>query len=209
MSVAALYPVLGLRSVSRLQRIRAHMMSSTASPEVVLEKVGNSGVITLNRPKALNALNLSMIRLLYPQLKKWENDPETDLVMIKGAGGKAFCAGGDIRAVTEAGKVGDSLAQDFFREEYILNNTIGTYRKPYVALIDGITMGGFRSDCQRCLAGHILTNAEGKLREVGDAQCCGSSRVPCCCSQVPEMTQEKSLAYKQIQFLDRTRSPSS
>ncbi|KAK2849672.1 hypothetical protein Q7C36_008455 [Tachysurus vachellii] len=142
MSVAALYPVLGLRSVSRLQRIRAHMMSSTASSEVVLDKVGNSGVITLNRPKALNALNLSMIRLLYPQLKKWENDPETDLVIIKGAGDKAFCAGGDIRAVTEAGKVGDSLAQDFFREEYILNNTIGTYRKPYVALIDGITMGG-------------------------------------------------------------------
>lgn len=117
-------------------------MSGTASSEVLLEKVGNAGVITLNRPKALNALNLSMIRLLHPQLKKWENDSETDLVIIKGAGGKAFCAGGDIRAVTEAGKAGDSLAQDFFREEYILNNAIGTCRKPYVALIDGITMGG-------------------------------------------------------------------
>ncbi|KAI5091185.1 3-hydroxyisobutyryl-CoA hydrolase, mitochondrial, partial [Silurus meridionalis] len=131
-----------LRSVYRLQRIRAHMMSSMSSSEVLMEKVGNAGVITLNRPKALNALNLSMIRLLYPQLKKWESDSETDLVIIKGAGGKAFCAGGDIRAVTEAGKSGGSLAQDFFREEYILNNAIGTYRKPYVALIDGITMGG-------------------------------------------------------------------
>uniref|UniRef100_W5UBM4 3-hydroxyisobutyryl-CoA hydrolase n=1 Tax=Ictalurus punctatus TaxID=7998 RepID=W5UBM4_ICTPU len=142
MSLAVLKPLLGLRSVYRLQRIQTHMMSGTASSEVLLEKVGNAGVITLNRPKALNALNLSMIRLLHPQLKKWENDSETDLVIIKGAGGKAFCAGGDIRAVTEAGKAGDSLAQDFFREEYILNNAIGTYRKPYVALIDGITMGG-------------------------------------------------------------------
>ncbi|KPP65541.1 hypothetical protein Z043_116036 [Scleropages formosus] len=118
------------------------MMSSSAGPEVVFERIRNAGVITLNRPKALNALNLSMIRHIYPQLKKWEKDPETDLVVIKGAGGKAFCAGGDIRAVTDAGKTGDSLAQDFFREEYILNNAIGTFKKPYVALIEGITMGG-------------------------------------------------------------------
>ncbi|XP_059418353.1 3-hydroxyisobutyryl-CoA hydrolase, mitochondrial isoform X1 [Carassius carassius] len=117
-------------------------MSTKAGSEVLFEKVGNAGVITLNRPKALNALNLTMIRHIYPQLKKWDKDSETDLVIIKGAGEKAFCAGGDIRAVTEAGKAGDSLAQDFFREEYILNNTIGTYQKPYVALIDGITMGG-------------------------------------------------------------------
>ncbi|XP_056093731.1 3-hydroxyisobutyryl-CoA hydrolase, mitochondrial [Rhinichthys klamathensis goyatoka] len=131
-----------LRSIVRLQRIQGHMMSSQAGNEVLFEKVGNAGVITLNRPKALNALNLTMIRHIYPQLKKWDKDSETDIVIIKGAGEKAFCAGGDIRAVTEAGKAGDSLAQDFFREEYILNNTIGTYQKPYVALIDGITMGG-------------------------------------------------------------------
>lgn len=117
-------------------------MSSHAGSEVLLEKVGIAGVITLNRPKALNALNLPMIRHIYPQLKKWEKDSEIDLVIIKGAGGKAFCAGGDIRAVTDAGKVGDPLAQDFFKEEYMLNNAIGTYTKPYVALIDGITMGG-------------------------------------------------------------------
>lgn len=131
-----------LRSLCRLQRIQAHMMSSHAEPEVLLEKVGRAGVITMNRPKVLNALNLTMIQQIYPQLKKWESDNETDIVIIKGAGDKAFCAGGDIRAVTEAGKVGDSLAQDFFREEYILNNAIGSYRKPYIALIDGITMGG-------------------------------------------------------------------
>ncbi|XP_048454695.1 3-hydroxyisobutyryl-CoA hydrolase, mitochondrial [Rhincodon typus] len=74
--------------------------------------------------------------------QKWEEDNETSLVIIKGAGEKAFCAGGDIRAVTEAGKVGDRLAEDFFREEYILNNAIGNCQIPYVALIDGITMGG-------------------------------------------------------------------
>uniref|UniRef100_A0A673J5I1 3-hydroxyisobutyryl-CoA hydrolase n=1 Tax=Sinocyclocheilus rhinocerous TaxID=307959 RepID=A0A673J5I1_9TELE len=133
---------LRLRSACRLQRIQGHMMSTKAGSEVLFEKVGNAGVITLNRPKALNALNLTMIKHIYPQLKKWDKDSETDLVIIKGAGEKAFCAGGDIRAVSEAGKAGDSLTQDLFREEYILNNTIGTYQKPYVALIDGITMGG-------------------------------------------------------------------
>uniref|UniRef100_A0A8C5FIX2 3-hydroxyisobutyryl-CoA hydrolase n=1 Tax=Gadus morhua TaxID=8049 RepID=A0A8C5FIX2_GADMO len=117
-------------------------MSSASAPEVLLEKVGRAGVITLNRPKAMNALNLTMTRLLYPQLKEWETDEQTDIVIIKGAGGRAFCAGGDIIAVTEAGKSGDPLAQDFFREEYVLNNTIGMYKKPYIALIDGITMGG-------------------------------------------------------------------
>uniref|UniRef100_UPI00398E3E93 3-hydroxyisobutyryl-CoA hydrolase, mitochondrial isoform X1 n=2 Tax=Pristiophorus japonicus TaxID=55135 RepID=UPI00398E3E93 len=135
---------LRVRALSRLQIIQKHLMSTNVSleKEVHLTKSGCAGIITLNRPKALNALNLSMIRLIYPQLKKWEQDNETSLVIIKGAGEKAFCAGGDIRAVTEAGKVGDRLAEDFFREEYILNNAIGNCRIPYVALIDGITMGG-------------------------------------------------------------------
>ncbi|XP_056294064.1 3-hydroxyisobutyryl-CoA hydrolase, mitochondrial isoform X1 [Pseudoliparis swirei] len=131
-----------LRSLCRLQRIQGHMMSSQVEPEVLLERVGSAGVITINRPKALNALNLAMVRQIYPQLKKWDNDNETAIVIIKGAGGKAFCAGGDIIAVTESGKVGDPLAEDFFREEYILNNAIGECRKPYIALIEGITMGG-------------------------------------------------------------------
>ncbi|XP_034549629.1 3-hydroxyisobutyryl-CoA hydrolase, mitochondrial [Notolabrus celidotus] len=142
MSLTVLTSAYRLRSLCRLQRIKGHMMSSQVEPEVLLEKVGNAGVITVNRPKVLNALNMTMIRQIYPQLKKWESCSDTDIVIIKGAGGKAFCAGGDIRAVTEAGKVGDPLAEVFFREEYILNNAIGTYKKPYIALIDGITMGG-------------------------------------------------------------------
>ncbi|XP_059872412.1 3-hydroxyisobutyryl-CoA hydrolase, mitochondrial isoform X2 [Delphinus delphis] len=113
-----------------------------AAAEVLLERKGCAGVITLNRPKFLNALNLSMIRQIYPQLKKWEQDPETFLIIIKGAGGKAFCAGGDIRVISEARKANQKIAQDFFREEYMLNNAIDSCQKPYIALIHGITMGG-------------------------------------------------------------------
>ncbi|XP_006864132.1 PREDICTED: 3-hydroxyisobutyryl-CoA hydrolase, mitochondrial [Chrysochloris asiatica] len=113
-----------------------------AAEEVLLERKGCAGVITLNRPKFLNALNLTMIQKIYPQLKKWEQDPETFMIIIKGVGGKAFCAGGDIREVSNAGKTKQKLAQDFFREEYTVNNAIDSCRKPYVALIHGITMGG-------------------------------------------------------------------
>ncbi|KAM4698003.1 3-hydroxyisobutyryl-CoA hydrolase, mitochondrial [Rhinophrynus dorsalis] len=145
MSIAILKSQFRLRPIKRIQVILQHVnMSSNAAPdaEVLLKKSGCAGVITLNRPKALNALNIGMIRQIYPQLKLWDEDPETFLVIIKGSGDKAFCAGGDIRAITEAGKSGDKLAQDFFREEYMLNNAIGTFKKPYVAFVDGITMGG-------------------------------------------------------------------
>ncbi|XP_070566285.1 3-hydroxyisobutyryl-CoA hydrolase, mitochondrial-like isoform X2 [Ptychodera flava] len=123
------------------QQLRA-MSGVSAEDDVILEKINKKGVITLNRPKALNALNLSMIRKIYPQLKQWEEDGETSLVIIKGSGEKSFCAGGDIKAVTDAGRKGDRLSADFFREEYILNYAIGTLQIPYIALIDGITMGG-------------------------------------------------------------------
>ncbi|XP_065494348.1 3-hydroxyisobutyryl-CoA hydrolase, mitochondrial isoform X2 [Caloenas nicobarica] len=113
-----------------------------STAEVLLEKRGGAGVITLNRPKALNALTFSMIQQIYPQIKTWEEDPETFLIIIKGTGEKAFCAGGDIKAIADAGKVGSRVTEDFFRIEYSLNNAIGTCKKPYVALIDGITMGG-------------------------------------------------------------------
>ncbi|KFP03293.1 hypothetical protein N300_13544, partial [Calypte anna] len=134
-----------LKPLNRLQVILQHVKMSQhtdSTAEVLLEKRGGAGVITLNRPKVLNALNISMSQQIYSQLKTWEQDPETFLIIIKGSGGKAFCAGGDIKAISDAGKAGDRLAQDFFRQEYVLNNAIGTYRKPYVALIDGITMGG-------------------------------------------------------------------
>uniref|UniRef100_A0A8C6XHA3 3-hydroxyisobutyryl-CoA hydrolase n=1 Tax=Naja naja TaxID=35670 RepID=A0A8C6XHA3_NAJNA len=132
-----------LKPCSRLQITLRHLsMTKDPSAEVLLEKRGCAGIITMNRPKVLNALTLSMIRQIYPQLKKWEQDPETYLILIKGAGEKVFCAGGDIKAISEAGKHGGRLTKDLFREEYILNNATGTCKKPYVALIDGITMGG-------------------------------------------------------------------
>ncbi|KAM7096497.1 3-hydroxyisobutyryl-CoA hydrolase, mitochondrial isoform 2-T2 [Ciconia maguari] len=145
MAARVLRPLPRLKPFNRLQVILQHLKMSKhtdSTAEVLLEKRGGAGIITLNRPKTLNALNFSMIQQIYPQIKTWEKDPETFLIIIKGTGGKAFCAGGDIKAITDAGKVGDRLAQDFFRQEYILNNAIGTCKKPYVALIDGITMGG-------------------------------------------------------------------
>lgn len=82
---------------SKLSVIPKRMLSSTQQAEVLFETKGNKGIITLNRPKALNALNLEMIRLIYPQLKKWENDRNMKMVILKAAGDKAFCAGGDVR----------------------------------------------------------------------------------------------------------------
>eukprot|EP00794_Sanderia_malayensis_P003707 gene3707-4227_t len=113
-----------------------------ADAEVIVERLGNAGVITLNRPKALNALNLPMIDQIYPQLLEWDNDNDVKVIIMKGAGDKAFCAGGDVRAIAEAGKVGGSLTKTFFKDEYILNHAIGTLKTPFVALINGITMGG-------------------------------------------------------------------
>ncbi|KAH6930159.1 hypothetical protein HPB50_011076 [Hyalomma asiaticum] len=116
---------------------------STESSDVLLEKVGNKGVITLNRPKALNALSLEMIRQIYPVLKKWDTDPEMKMVIIKAApGSKAFCAGGDVKAIAMTQGTESALRDAFFREEYRLNNLIASLTVPYVALVDGITMGG-------------------------------------------------------------------
>lgn len=112
-------------------------------PEVLVEVRGQAGVITLNRPKALNALNLAMMREIFSTLKDWEKDPAIAIVLIEGAGDKAFCAGGDIRSVYMARVEENRQHLDsIFREEYKLNAYINQYPKPYIALIDGICMGG-------------------------------------------------------------------
>ncbi|MCE9648871.1 MAG: enoyl-CoA hydratase/isomerase family protein [Parvibaculum sp.] len=110
--------------------------------EVIFTRDGVAGVITLNRPKALNALTLGMVRAIHPQLKAWAADDAVKLVVVEGAGEKAFCAGGDIRALHDWGKAGDREVIDFYREEYRLNVYIKNYPKPYIALMDGIDMGG-------------------------------------------------------------------
>ena len=110
--------------------------------EVLFEKRGAAAVITLNRPKALNALTLDMVRLIHPKLTEWASDDSVRCVIVEGAGEKAFCAGGDIRALHDWGRSGDPSALAFWREEYRLNTFIKRYPKPYVALMDGINMGG-------------------------------------------------------------------
>lgn len=124
-----------------------------AAPDVLAERCGSAGLITLNRPKALNALSLGMVRELLTVLRAWRDDPTVRVVAIRGTnkvgrpgtpeslfGG--FCAGGDIRFFHEAALSGDTALEDFFTEEYTLNHLIQTYPKPYIAFMDGVVMGG-------------------------------------------------------------------
>lgn len=110
------------------------------------EIVDRTGVLILDRPKALNSLSLDMIRTLTHILLAWCNDPAIDAVLIRSSSEKALCAGGDIRFFYEAGRVpptgGSALLEDFFTEEYALNHLIHHYPKPYIALMDGVVMGG-------------------------------------------------------------------
>src|ERR1700727_140266 len=114
-----------------------------SEPEVIIQRRGHAGWIELNRPKALNALNLGMVRTIAAALDEFEADQGIARIVVTGAGGRAFCAGGDIRLLYEQGKAGDHAAQlAFWREEYILNQRIKAYAKPYIALVEGIVMGG-------------------------------------------------------------------
>ncbi|NIC40803.1 enoyl-CoA hydratase/isomerase family protein [Aquabacterium sp. A08] len=117
------------------------------TPEVVAEVSPHGvGLLTLNRPKALNALSLPMVRALSAALTAWRDDPTVRAVAVRGSGKHgpfgAFCAGGDIRFFHQAATQGDPALEDFFTEEYALNHLIFTYPKPYLAFMDGIVMGG-------------------------------------------------------------------
>lgn len=103
---------------------------------------GNIGLITLNRPDALNALDKDMIISLYEQLRVWQDDPQIKAVVIHSASDKAFCAGGDIRQLYDNKQRGEQALHKFFWHEYRLNRLIHNYPKPYIALLDSITMGG-------------------------------------------------------------------
>jgi enoyl-CoA hydratase len=115
------------------------------SDEILLGREGGLATLTINRPRALNALTLDNYRRIDPALRAWAADPSVRAVVVRGAGGRAFSAGGDVRAVYEAGRglAGDpNLPAVFFREEYELITEIHRFPKPYIAIIDGITMGG-------------------------------------------------------------------
>jgi len=114
--------------------------------EVIAEVAGKAGRITLNRPRALNALSLDMIRDLTAALLAWRDDPRVEIVTIRGMGKEgpfgAFSAGGDIRFFHAAALAGDPRLEDFFTEEYALNHLVHRYPKPVVAFMDGVVMGG-------------------------------------------------------------------
>jgi enoyl-CoA hydratase len=110
--------------------------------EVLFEVKGRAGVITLNSPATLNAVSLAMVRAMHPQLAAWAGDPAVGHVIVRAVGDKAFSAGGDIRALYRWGRAGDEAFCTFFHDEYRLNACIKRFPKPYIALIDGIVMGG-------------------------------------------------------------------
>jgi enoyl-CoA hydratase len=111
--------------------------------EIIFERRGAVGIVTLNRPKALNAVSHAMVLALRVQLDAWAADPAVTRIVVTAAGERAFSAGGDIRALADLGKAGrHDEALQFWRDEYALNAVIKNYRKPYVSLIDGIVMGG-------------------------------------------------------------------
>lgn len=118
------------------------MHSNTDLLFEVLGKKNNIGVITLNRPQALNALNLPMIQGLNKRLQEWEKNPAIKVIILQSASSKAFCAGGDVRLLYTEGKNNKKEVLSFFQQEYTLNLYLNNYSKPILAYLNGLTMGG-------------------------------------------------------------------
>lgn len=118
----------------------------THAPDVLFDEMegqgGNLGIITLNRPQVLNSLNHNMVNVMHAQLNKWASANHIKAVVIRSVEGRAFCAGGDLRSMYNRFKEHDPTLPLFFRHEYQLNRAIFHFPKPYIALLDGITMGG-------------------------------------------------------------------
>ena len=136
-----------------IQAHDAQGADSETISDIIVERRGQAGFITLNRPKALNALSLQMVRDITAALLVFRDDPQITLVAIRGTNknGKpgtpeslfgGFCAGGDIRFFHKAALAGDESLEDFFTEEYRLNHLIHIFPKPFIAFMDGVVMGG-------------------------------------------------------------------
>ncbi|BBY59519.1 enoyl-CoA hydratase/isomerase family protein [Mycolicibacterium sarraceniae] len=110
--------------------------------EVVTYVEGGIGFLTLNRPKAINSLTHTMVRIIAKALTEWERDDTVRAVVLAGAGERGLCAGGDVVAIYHSAKAGGAEARQFWADEYRLNAQIAGYPKPYVAIMDGIVMGG-------------------------------------------------------------------
>lgn len=115
---------------------------TAAEGDLIVRREGALGVIRLNRPKAINALSLEMSEGVDAALDRFEHDPDIAVVLLEGAGERGLCAGGDIRGLWESSKAKGDLGKRFWRQEYIMNARIAKYRKPYVAFMDGLVMGG-------------------------------------------------------------------
>lgn len=129
-----------LRPVSTVFRSNTRLMATTFPDTdlVLTQEVGDKGVLILNRPKALNAANFEMVQKCADIVNKWHNTKS--LIMIKGNGGKAFCAGGDVRTIVEAKT--SEVGKKFFGTEYVMDYMIGSLKIPFISILDGITMGG-------------------------------------------------------------------
>lgn len=115
---------------------------SADTDEVLVRVERGVGFLTLNRPKAINSLNQTMVTAIDAALAKWANDDDVRAVVVNGAGERGLCAGGDVVAIYHSATAGGAEARRFWFDEYRLNARIGRYPKPYVALMDGIVMGG-------------------------------------------------------------------
>ncbi|MDR6437803.1 enoyl-CoA hydratase [Paenarthrobacter nicotinovorans] len=118
------------------------MGSEAAGEEVLFERRGHLGIVTLNRPKAVNALNAGMVEAMLRQLTDWAGDDAVATVLVRGAGDRGLCAGGDIVAIYKDMLHGGTETAEFWAEEYRLNLLISQYPKPYVAFMDGLVLGG-------------------------------------------------------------------
>jgi enoyl-CoA hydratase len=110
--------------------------------ELIATSEGSLAVIRLNRPKALNALTLDMVRAMSAALDRFETDSSIGVILLEGGGERGLCAGGDIRSLYDSIRAGGDLGNVFWREEYILNARIASLKKPYVSFMDGVVMGG-------------------------------------------------------------------
>ncbi|GJF09380.1 3-hydroxyisobutyryl-CoA hydrolase [Mycolicibacterium cyprinidarum] len=155
------------------RRTRLHSVDEN---EDVLVSAGGSaggsvgrgvGLITLNRPKAINSLTHSMVGRISAALSDWESDDAVHAIVISGAGDRGLCAGGDVVAIYHSAKSGGAEARQFWWDEYLLNAYIGRYPKPVVALMDGITMGGGVGISAHCSVRVVTDTTKMAMPEVG------------------------------------------
>lgn len=135
-----MYKKLFIRPVcSKLIRNNTRSIGTEANKFILSNDVGDKGILTINRPDAFNATNVDMLKKLLTTIQKWSD--EKSLIIVKGVPGKAFSAGGDLKAVV-ANKDNPVYGKDLWKTEYVMNHTVASLKIPYIAFIDGVTMGG-------------------------------------------------------------------